>query len=443
VKKINLIFLLLAGGLTLSAQKRSCQDVLAVAESFMLDGNYDNVKKVLNQTRPTCVTEVYWYYIQFGYHTGVNQVDSAMTYMTRAQQLFPKNDSIHFLYAQTCLLQYDSAWAVKGLSAIEDAIRLKNKASYQLCKVQLLDATNRPEKALEAMRDVPKAEKNYEALVQWAYLLQKNNKPKEALAKLNQAIQLDKYGIAAYLQKADLFFNVLNKQDEALAALDTVEMLDSTLADPMLMRAAFFESREDYDNAIAEYDEAIQTDSSVHAVYLFRGSCLKEIKEYDLAEEDYKTYKKKNPYDREVDYMVAELYLAKGDYTGAATLMSQLETNGESAYELYLLRGIAYNDNGQYDNAMADFNKAENFRDRDSRVFHNRGICFLNKKDYRKAKYDFEKAINMEPDNMEIHYLRCQAAYGAGFLDEACESCKIAAFHGYEGIDKMYMKGCK
>jgi tetratricopeptide (TPR) repeat protein len=220
-------------------------------------------------------------------------------------------------------------------------------------------------------------------------------------------------------------------------------MLDSTLADPMLMRAAFFENHEDYDNAIAEYDEAIQTDSSVQAIYLFRGSCLKEIREYELAEEDYNTYKKNNPNDKDVNYLVAELYLAKGDFNAAAQLMSQMETTGESAYELYLLRGIAYNDNGQYDDAMTDFNKAENFKDRDARLFRNRGICYYNKKEYRKAKYDFERAVYMEADNMENHYLRCQAAYQAGFYDEACESCKTAAFHGYEGIDKMYMKGCK
>lgn len=443
MKKIKLTFLFLGFGLMLSAQKPTCQDVLTVAGSLLPNGNYDNVRKVLYQTRSTCSSEAAWYYVQYGYQTGVGQVDSALFYMEKGRKLFPKNDSLLFLYAQTCLLDYDSVMAVKGLKAMDEALALNNKPAYQLCKVQLLDAANQSSKALEAIQHIPKAEKNYEVLVEWGYLLQKNNKPKDALLKLNAAIKLDKYEVAAYLQKADLFFNVLNQQDAALAALDTVEMIDSTLADPMLMRAAFFEDHGDFDQAIDEYDQAIQTDSSVHAVYLFRGNCLKEIREFELAEEDFKTYKQKYPHEREVDYMIAELYIAKEDYVGAAQLLSALETGGESSYELYLIRGIAYNDNGQYDDAMKDFNKAENFRERDARLFLNRGICYFNKQDYRNAKYDFERATYLEGDNMEAHYMRCRAAYHAGFFDEACSSCKTAAFHGYEGIEKKYMKGCK
>lgn len=443
VKTIKLLLLFLFLSPVLHAQQRTCQDVLSTAESFMIDGNYENVRKVLNQTRATCSKDVSWYYIQFGYHAGVNQVDSALLYMTTARKLFPKNDSIHFLFAQTCLMQYDSAMAVKGIDAIEQAMSIRKKTAYQVCLTQLLDASGQTKQALEVIKEVPGAEKNYDALVQWAVLLQKSNKPKDALIKLNQAIKLNRYDVLAYLQKADLFFNALNRQDDALMALDTVEMLDSTLADPMLMRAAFFESHEDYDNAIAEYDEAIQTDSSVHEVYLFRGGCLKEIKEFDLAEEDYKTYKKKNPNDKEINYLVAELYIAKGDYVAAAQLMSQMETNGETAYELYLIRGIAQNDNGQYDNALKDFNRAENFKERDERLYYNRGVCYFNKEDYRKAKYDFEKAKYMEPGNMENFYMHCRASYHAGFFDEACESCKTAKFHGYEAMDKIYMKGCK
>jgi Flp pilus assembly protein TadD len=228
-----------------------------------------------------------------------------------------------------------------------------------------------------------------------------------------------------------------------MAALDTVEMIDSTLADPMLIRAAFFESKNDFDNAISEYDEAIQTDSSVHQVYIFRGSCLKEIKEYDLAETDYKQYKKLYPNEKEINYLLADLYIAKGDYNAAAMLMSQMETKGESEYDLYLMRGIAYNNNGQYDNALADFNKAERFAERDIDLYYNRGLCYFNKEDYRKAKYDFEKARNMMPENMEFHYLHCKAAYHAGHLNEACESCKMAKFHNYAPIENIYLKDCK
>jgi len=425
------------------AQNRSCQDVLSVAESFLIDGNTDNVGKILNQTRGKCSDDVSWYYIQFGYQVSINELDSANVYMNKAAKLFPKNDSIHFLLAQSSLYYYDSAEAMNGLKAIEKAIKINEKPVYLLCKAQLIHATNQPELALDLIKTIKGGEKSYEVLVEWGTLLNELNKPKEALKKFNEAIKIDKYAPAAYLQKADLFFNKLNKQDEALAALDTVEMIDSTLADPMLLRAAFFESKNDFDNAISEYDQAIQTDSSVHQVYIFRGTCLKEIKEYDLAEEDYKQYKTLNPNETEINYLLADLYIAKGDYNAAALLMSQMESKGSSDYELYLMRGIAYNNNGQYDNALTDFNKAEKFAERDVDLYYNRGLCYFNKEDYRKAKYDFEKAKNMIPDNMEFHYLHCRAAYHAGHFDDACESCKLAKFHNYEPIDNLYLKNCK
>jgi tetratricopeptide (TPR) repeat protein len=443
VNKLKIFLLLFAVTTTSFAQERSCREVLGIAESFLIDGNTDNVRKILNQTRETCNNDVNWYYIQFGYQTEVSEVDSANYYMTKAAKLFPKNDSIHFLLAQTFLMYYDSAAAINGLKCIDKAISLKDKPLYQLTKAQLLHAANYQDVALEVVQAIPGADKNYEVLVEWGTLLNELNKPKEGLKKFNEAIKLDKHSPAAYLQKADLLFNKFNKQDEAMAALDTVEMIDSSLADPMLIRASFFESKNDFDNAISEYDEAIQTDSSVHEVYLFRGTCLKQIKEYDLAEEDYKTYKKLNPSETEVNYLLADLYISKGDFNSAAMLMSQMETKGESAYELYLMRGIAYNNNGQYDNALADFNKAEKFDERDVDLYYNRGLCYFNKEDYRKAKYDFETAKNNMPDNMEFHYLHCRAAFHAGHFDDACQSCKTAKFHNYEPIDNAYLKNCK
>lgn len=442
MNKLKLLVFLLLLQPSLLAQ-RSCQEVLAVAESFLIDGNTENVGKILNQTRSKCGDDVNWFYIQYGYQTEVGHIDSAVVFMKQAVKLFPKNDSIYFLLAQSHLLTYDSVEALKGISIIEQAIKMRERPSYQLCRIQLKHIAGNYAEALAEIEKMPGVNKNYDALVEWGTLLTDNGKEKEALKKFNEAIKLDKFSAAAYLQKAELLFNFFNKQDDAMGVLDTVEMIDTSLADPSLIRAAFFESRDDFDNAISEYDQAIQTDSSVHQVYIFRGNCLKEIKEYDLAEEDYQRYKKLHQDETEINYLLAELYIAKEDYVAAAMLMSQMETKGESAYQLFMTRGIALNNNGQYEDALKDFNKAERFPERDVDLYYNRGLCYFNKADYRRAKYDFEKAKNMNPQEMEFHYMHCRAAFHAESYDEACSSCKTAQFHGYKPIDKMYLKNCK
>jgi tetratricopeptide (TPR) repeat protein len=443
VNKLKLLVFLLLFQQPLIAQQRSCQDVLAVAESFMIDGNMENVGKILQQTRGKCNDDVSWYYIQYGYQSGIGNIDSAGFYMKSAVKIFPKNDSVQFLLAQTYLLSYDSLQALEGLNVIEKAIKLKTRPSYQLCRIQLKHAAGKLAEALEEVEKFPGAEKNYEAMVECGSLLVDLGKEKEALKKFNQAIKLDKFSPGAYLQKAELLLTFFNRQDEAMAALDTVEMIDTALADPSLIRAAFFESRSDFDNAISEYDQAIQTDSSVHQVYIFRGNCLKEIKEYDLAEEDYKRYQKLHKNESEINYLLADLYIAKEDYVAAAMLMSQMETKGESAYRMYITRAIALNNNGQYDDALKDFNKAEKFPERNVDLYYNRGLCYFNKEDYRNAKYDFERAKNMNPQEMEFQYMHCRAAFHSESYDEACSSCKVAQFHGYKGIDKKYLKNCK
>ncbi len=443
---MNKIFLILFSSLSFYnaiGQRTTCRDVLAVAESFMIDGNYENVRKVLNNTRATCSSEVSWFYIQFGYHTGIGNNDSALYYMNFAAKKFPNEDSILYLHAISYGLQYDSAMAVKGLEEINKAAAIKSKLIYLICASQLLRMSNRPAEALELISNAKKIEKNYDAQLEWGIALKDNRKFKEALSKFNKAIALNKFNPAAYLEKAELLLSEMNNQDAALAALDTVESIDSTLADPSLLRASFFESKQDYDNAIAEYDQAIQTDSSVHQVYLLRGNCLIEVGEYDLAEKDINKYKTLHPAESDVNYLLADLYLAKGDFNGAAILMSKMETNGESTYDLYLRRGMAYAANRQNDDALKDFNKAETFPEPTTELYFERGKCYFQIKEYRKAKYDFEKAKSWEADVMEFHYWHCKAAYEAGLKDEACASCKIAKFHGYEPIDKIYLKDCK
>ena len=134
MNKLIALFLILAFTYQARSQ-RTCQEVLAVAESFMIDGNVDNVKKILNQTRGKCDTDVAWYYIQFGYQSAINEIDSTNFYMLKAAKLFPKNDSIQYLLAKSYLLYYDSAEALSGLRVIDLALKLKEKPTYLLCKI--------------------------------------------------------------------------------------------------------------------------------------------------------------------------------------------------------------------------------------------------------------------------------------------------------------------
>lgn len=63
------------------------------------------------------------------------------------------------------------------------------------------------------------------------------------------------------------------------------------------------------------------------------------------------------------------------------------------------LRGNAYHKKGEYDRAIADFNRAIqlNLSSFQYELVYNRGNTYLAKKDYQRAAADFDEAIRLKP----------------------------------------------
>lgn len=64
----------------------------------------------------------------------------------------------------------------------------------------------------------------------------------------------------------------------------------------------------------------------------------------------------------------------------------------------YFDRGNAYLEQGQYDQAIADFTKAIALLPPDAAVYHNRGLAYSNKGLYDQAIADLTQAIALKPD---------------------------------------------
>ena len=61
----------------------------------------------------------------------------------------------------------------------------------------------------------------------------------------------------------------------------------------------------------------------------------------------------------------------------------------------YNIRGIAYYSKDQIDKAIADFNKAIEIDPKDSSPYNNRGVAYLDKGEYEKAWDDVHKAESL------------------------------------------------
>ena len=73
------------------------------------------------------------------------------------------------------------------------------------------------------------------------------------------------------------------------------------------------------------------------------------------------------------------------------------EEINETDSDALLNQGIAFGKEGQYDRAIAYFNKALNINPRSAEAYNNRGIAYDYKGQYDKAITDYSQAIEINP----------------------------------------------
>jgi len=67
--------------------------------------------------------------------------------------------------------------------------------------------------------------------------------------------------------------------------------------------------------------------------------------------------------------------------------------------EDYHARGLEYLNNGDYDNAIADFTQAINLNPYSAEAYFNRGEAYTNEGDYDRAIADYNQAIRLTAPN--------------------------------------------
>ena len=77
---------------------------------------------------------------------------------------------------------------------------------------------------------------------------------------------------------------------------------------------------------------------------------------------------------------------------------TELFNSNPTSAEDYYNRGNTYFHNGDYDHAIADFDKAIQLKRDNATAYNNRGIAYAKKGDYNRAIADFDMAIQLQPD---------------------------------------------
>jgi len=97
--------------------------------------------------------------------------------------------------------------------------------------------------------------------------------------------------------------------------------------------------------------------------------------------------------------------------------------NREDLATAFKNRGNAYDDKGQYDRAIQDYDHAIAINPNDADAFNNRGTSYRAKGQYDLAVQDYDQAIRLIPNSAKTLNNRCFAKALAGQLEQGLVDC--------------------
>jgi serine/threonine protein kinase, bacterial len=186
---------------------------------------------------------------------------------------------------------------------------------------------------------------------------EKLNDPQGALADLNKAITLDSKFESAYNSRGNLKHEKLNDPQGALADYNKVITLNPQNADAYQFRGNLKSQKlNDPQGALTDYSESISLDSKYAGAYYNRGDFHYSQGNLAQAKQDFQQLVSLEP--SSTIGLVARGVLALGQPTEAIQYFNQAAQVDAEFGDVYKYRGLAYQQQGQKAEAIAEWRKA-------------------------------------------------------------------------------------
>lgn len=99
-------------------------------------------------------------------------------------------------------------------------------------------------------------------------------------------------------------------------------------------------------------------------------------------------------------YRQHHLFPADSPLAQRLTVANQNIRRNPKDAKAYTIRGSIYDDGGEYEKALADYNTAIRLNPNDGLVYHNRSLVYAAKGEDKKAIADYNKAIKLNPNSI-------------------------------------------
>ena len=198
---------------------------------------------------------------------------------------------------------------------------------------------------------------------------------------------------------------------EALAILEQIIQLqpDSFLA--WYWRGDIFSRLGDYQAAISAYDDAIAIRPDYLLAWLQKGNSLYQLQRYQVAITSWQqalTLPATSGYQQQlvstsIPKQIARVLLYDLQrYTDAINVYNQLVVIDSDVAGNWLNRGTAFYQLNQYQNAIADFDQALQLEPQNSLAWKRRGLALYRLERYQEAIASWENAARFDPNDLEV-----------------------------------------
>jgi tetratricopeptide (TPR) repeat protein len=225
--------------------------------------------------------------------------------------------------------------------------------------------------------------------------------------------------------------------EEALAAYEQAEKLDTTNVRASYRKGAVLYTLQRYKEAVEAYDHALQLDPRLLNAYIWKGRALAELKRYKEALTVYERAQHLDPdavsiyYNKAVSLVQLQRYEEAlstfeqalqldphliSAHNGKGVVLEHMQRYEEAlvAYEqalrlnpndasIYSNKGVVLDSLQRYEEALMAYKQALHFDPHKSSTHHNKGVTLLNLKRYEEALAAYDQALQLDPSEVSAY----------------------------------------
>ena len=301
--------------------------------------------------------------------------------------------SSNFLISQLAFKNYDYPATLLNFNA--DKIKLSHdqlldKAIAAIITEDINLAKDIANKILEKNKNNQEA---YIIKISSLFLDKKFNQIKELRDKLDQPNELLDF----------IFFTNNSLKDGSTISRSLVEIVASSFSNNEQRRLNY--------NFLLFYTSLAKLiDPKNERAIIIKAELFDQVGQFEVARDTFEKIGKESPYYLDAQSSLAINYLYNSSYEDAENKILSILQNNHNNYSLKKILGDFYRYNKKYDLALSIYNQMiEENRGDVWNIYYMRGICFEQLGDWDLAEKDFLKSLEIKPDSPNVlNYL----AYG-------------------------------